>query len=133
MDLPAHIADRIRTFVATTGKDGMHVDNEAARYGGISLMGTIGATWLMRPDGSLWDVDDDFGKPLQPLPQQFHVTALVAGSERHEWLAELLPQRPSKALDCTTCAGHGHILLKSEPGPYCSRCNALGWIVPTDG
>ncbi len=28
---------------------GLHVDHEAARYRGMALMGTIGATWLLRP------------------------------------------------------------------------------------
>src|SRR5882672_6621964 len=103
MELPAHIADRIRSLVAAMSTDGAHVDNEAARYGGIPLMGTIGAVWLIRPDGSLWEVDDDSGRPLQPLPAELHLTAMVAGTERHDWLAELLPTRSQNAIDCAVC------------------------------
>ena len=129
MNLPAQIANRIRTFVAQTSKIGMHVDCEAARNGGISLMGTIGATWLLRPDGSFWDVDDDFGRPIEPLAEAFHVMALVAGSERHEWLAELLPPRPTEAIDCLTCKGLGKIHPARRPDEfvYCPKCSALGW------
>jgi hypothetical protein len=127
--VPAHIAERIRAFVATTDKTGMHVDSESARYGGISLMGTIGATWLMRPDGSLWEVDDDFGKPLQPLPERFHVVALVAGADRHGWLAEMLPPRPLLVADCVHCAGRGKLSVPtaSDGFVYCWTCSGLGW------
>ena len=54
MILPAHVVDQIQAVLATMGTDGLHVDNEAARHGGIALMGTIGATWLLRPDGTFW-------------------------------------------------------------------------------
>jgi hypothetical protein len=130
MELPVHIADRIRSLVATTSTEGGHVDNEAAGYGGIPLMGTIGAVWLIRPDGSLWEVDDDFGRPLHPLPAEFHVTAIVAGIERHKWLAELLPARPSNAIDCADCRGRGRIFAVPESNGfvYCPACKALGWI-----
>jgi len=33
MELPVHIAERIRGIVQNTAKHGGHVDNEAARYG----------------------------------------------------------------------------------------------------
>jgi hypothetical protein len=78
MTLPSHIVDRITTILATMDTEGFHVDHEAARYGGIALMGTIGATWLLRPDGTFWEVDDDFGRGLAP--------ALTGGS--------LLPKPP---------------------------------------
>jgi hypothetical protein len=51
--LPEHIAERIRSIVASTPAVGGHIDNEAARYGGVAVMGTIGAVWLLRPDGTL--------------------------------------------------------------------------------
>src|SRR3954466_4379082 len=132
MQLPAHIAERIRTWITNTPKGSFDVDHEAARYGGISLMGTIGATWLLRPDGTFWDVDDDSGKPLQPLPAELHVTALVAGTERHHWLNELLPVRPSNAVDCGPCNGRGRVFVGADPEHfvYCPRCSALGWSTP---
>jgi hypothetical protein len=133
MQLPTHIAERIRVWVAETPKESFHVDEEAARHGGISLLGTIGSTWLLRPDGTFWDVDDDFGKPLQPLAREFHSTALVAGVERHPWLAELLPSRPNQAVDCSDCAGTGRLFVKNEPTNFihCFTCGALGWTDPS--
>ena len=136
MDLPPHIAERIRELVAATSTKGGHVDNEAARYGGIPLLGTIGSIWLLRPDGTVWDVDDDTGKVLQPVPETRHVLALVYGVERHRWLAELIPPRPESANECTTCKGRGRIdvvppsrlaHLKADNYICCHACNGLGW------
>jgi hypothetical protein len=129
MDLPGPIAERIRAWVTDTPKASFHVDQQSARYGGISLMGTIGSIWLLRPDGTLWEVDDDSGKPLRPLAEQFQTTALVAGPERHSWLAELLPRRPSAAIDCSQCMGTGKLRVGEDPEQfvYCPTCHALGW------
>ncbi len=82
MRLPEHVAERILSTVAGTPTSGGHIDNEAARYGGVALMGTIGAVWLLRPDGTLWEVDDDFGRPLVPLSPEWHHAALACGAER---------------------------------------------------
>jgi hypothetical protein len=98
--------------------EGFHIDHEAARYGGIALMGTIGAIWLLRPDGTFWDVDDDFGKPLTPLPEDNHLIALVWGKERYPWLSELLPPRPADAVTCGNCRGLPVM---------CPECRGLGW------
>lgn len=131
MELPRHIADRIRAWVDATPKDGQHVDHEAARNGGLSLMGTIAATWLLRPDGSFWEVDDDFGRPPRLLSPDQHLTALASGTERHPWLAELLPERPATALDCSTCSGRGRIGVGPQAdGMLCPACGALGWVTP---
>ena len=126
MFLPTHIADRIRAWVAGTPKASGHADHESAKYGGISLMGTIGSTWLLRPDGTFWDVDDDFGKPPQPLAEELHTVALVEGAERHAWLAELIPRRPSAATDCKPCNGRGYV--DAGRSVFCPTCSALGWI-----
>lgn len=133
-EAPAQVADRIRTFVERTTREGdddptRYVDNEAARYGGISLMGMIGAIWLLRPDGTLWEVDDDMGRPLRPLPSEWHTEALVYGAERHPWLAQLLPARPTAAQDCPLCSGQGLVHHQGAScGLACPRCRGLGWV-----
>jgi hypothetical protein len=43
-------------------------------------MGTIGAVWLLRPDGTLWEVDDGSGRPLTPLAPEWRVGALRCGA-----------------------------------------------------
>lgn len=130
MELPQHIVERIRQFVAVTSKEGFHVDCESARHGGISLMGTMGAVWLLRPDGTLWDVDDDFGKPITPLAPEWHVAALRAGTERHPWLAEIIPPRPPDAALCGLCGGRGDLSPNDQSkGIFCPTCYGKGWTV----
>jgi hypothetical protein len=128
MVLPEHVAERIRSLVASTPTSGGHVDSEAAKYGGIAVMGTLGATWLLRPDGTLWDVDDEWGRPIAPLSPEWHHAALLSGAERHPWLAELIPPRPADALPCATCNGRGR--LGGGGGVFCPTCHARGWYPP---
>jgi len=118
--LPTHISERIRDVIARGG--GLGIDEEARGHGAIALMGTIGSIWMLRPDGTLWDADADFGKPLTPLPQESHVMALVWGVERFPWLSELLPPRPSGVVTCTDCQGSGRL-----GQVLCRRCRGLGW------
>ena len=123
MILPAHISERIREAVAGGGL-GTSIDEEARGHGAIALMGTIGSIWMLRPDGTLWDVDADWGKPLTPLSEECRIMAVVWGAERFPWLAELLPSRPSNAPDCSDCKGSGHV---GDLSVLCPQCEGLGW------
>lgn len=127
MRLPAHISGDILAWVAETPQDGGHVDNEAARHGGLALMGTIGAVWSLRPDGALWEFAGDFGRPLVPFDERFHTAAPFAGTRSHPWREELLPSRPSDAVECDTGVGQG----VTAAAAYCSHCSALGWLIST--
>jgi hypothetical protein len=135
MMLPEHISARIREIIAQGG--GTPIDEEARSHGAIALMGTIGAIWMLRPDGTLWDADADFGKPLTPLSEEFHTIAVVEGTDRFPWLAELLPARPPGARDCTACSGRGFFETGYTEAPFASRilcqtCHALGWVGPSN-
>jgi hypothetical protein len=130
MIIPARIAERIESVVATTSPEGGHIDNEAARYGGVAVMGTIGAVWLLRSDGTFWDVDDDSGRALAPLPPEWHHAAIVSGVRRYPWLAELIPPTPPGALPCGACSGRGRIAVEGTSdglGIFCHECHARGW------
>jgi hypothetical protein len=102
-----------------------HVNFDGIKYEALPVFGTIGEVWLLRPDGSFWRSDCDSGLPLEPLPQDLHTMALVAGTKRYEWLKELLPPRPAAAVDCSDCRGSGR--LGPEGVVFCRRCDALGW------
>jgi hypothetical protein len=129
--LPERIAAKIAETIANLPpQEPYHIDWEAREHGALALMGTIGSVWLLRPDGELFDVDSDFGKPLTPLPAHLHITAIAVGCERYPWLRELLPPRPADARDCPVCGGGGSIAVPGNPGPgiICDSCRALGWI-----
>jgi hypothetical protein len=134
MQLPEHIAKRVRETIAAAsiGKHPRHIDAEAAAHGAIALIGTLGALWMLRPDGSLWNVDDDTGVPLTPLPEHEHTLAIVYGVERYPWLAEVLPQRPTEPTNCKRCGGRGAYPVESTPRGgttiLCADCSGLGWV-----
>jgi hypothetical protein len=130
MHLPSHIVARIQGAIAAGGH-GYGIDREAATHGAIALMGTLGSIWMLRPDGSLWDADQEFDKPLTPLADNLHTMALVYGVKRYPWLSELLPERPVDSADCEACQGKGQVLVEGSIPPgmgiLCQRCNGLGW------
>ena len=102
-----------------------HVNYEGIRHKALPLFGTIGQVWLFRVDQTFWRADADSGLALEPLPENLHTTALVAGTERYPWLRDLIPNRPESAIDCDECGGRGRI----GPGDaiFCYACGALGW------
>ena len=129
MKIPPAIAARIEEEIGKlVPKGGAHIDDEGIEYKGLPLMGTLGAVWLLRPDGSLWTVDSDLGMPFEPLAESWHTQALVAGTRRYPWLGDLLPRRPPEAVECTGCNGIGGVGPKNVV--FCSGCNALGWRLP---
>lgn len=113
------------------GADGprLAIDEEARVHGAIALMGTVGMTWGLRPDGSFWMFDREFDVPLEPLPSDCHTQALVWGSRRFPWLSELLPVRGAGSADCAPCRGTGMF----SPTWMCPRCDGLGWQAPPSG
>ena len=130
MHLPTEIVARIEQILAATSKVGGHIDNEAARHGGIALMGTIGAVWILRPDGSFWESDDEINQTLVPLSLEWQHAALACGATRFEWIAPLVPQRPVSAITCLTCQGVGKIFVAGSDagsGVFCPACFARGW------
>jgi len=125
VNLSANIKERIERCVA--GHDGPRypIDDEARSHGAIALMGTIGVIWGLRPDGTFWRFDEDFDVPLSPLPEDRELEAIVWGVERHTWLSELLPPKPTNAVSCSFC--HGQVKFGVM---LCPTCRGLGWVVP---
>lgn len=55
--------------------------------------------------------------------------ALAQGAKRYAWLAELIPPRPSDAVDCSVCGGTGQIQVPGIlPGALVCCCGGLGWL-----
>lgn len=133
IELPANIRHKISKIIEEKEGHNYPIDDEARSHGAIALMGTIGKTWGLRPNGTFWEFDEGFGTPLTPLDEQYHTMAIVAGVERYEWLHELLPVRPNNAANCNYCKGRGAIGAEPDKGIhgiFCDECNALGWTNP---
>ena len=133
MKLSEDIAVQLAAIIASIPTAGGHIDNEAARYGGIALMGTIGVVWLLRSDRTLWEVDDESGRPLTPLAPEWHIAAIKCGARRYPWLASLVPPRPNNGVTCGACQGRGEISVQGNfgaSGVLCPECYARGWRSP---
>ena len=127
INLPAIIKERIERCVA--GEDGHHIsmDDLAREHGAIALFGTIGYIWGLRPDGTLWQIDQDFGLPFEQLAEEWEINAIVYGIDRYPWLNALLPVRPEFANTCLVCDGRAK--FKATVGYIvCSACHGLGWV-----
>jgi hypothetical protein len=133
--IPNQIAELMReAHAALRAEPTTHVEAIAKRVGGIPLFGNIfGGTLVMLLDGEVVEVPDDPDGPPTPASPESVSFGLVAGSRRYPWLAELIPTRPSDALDCPTCGGTGEIAFNDARGErvsaWCGACHALGWQV----
>jgi hypothetical protein len=127
MNLSDELVRRIHDAIAQLTPEPVgHINYEGTVHGALPLFGTLGEVWLLRPDGTLWRSDADYGLALEPLPEDLHVIAIVQGVKRYPWLRELLPARPQKALVCPECGGDGQ--LGPQKAFFCRRCRALGWV-----
>jgi hypothetical protein len=136
--LPQGIASLIVQFVRDVSPHPDDVPANAARKHGaialIALMGDIGGAWLLRPDGSLWEIQWDSEEAPTPLPADRRTLALAAGASRYPWLSALLPAAPADAVPCKLCRGEGRIRPSADRslfGFLCSECQALGWTAST--
>ncbi len=132
MNLPPDIAERIREAITNlTPHDGFHIEDEGIRADALPLMGTIGSVWLLRADGTFWEVDSDFGRPLTPLAPHLENQALAYGTERYPWLEVLLPKRPRHLPPCGKCAGRRLVVPVNAITSFaCPECNGVGWKEP---
>jgi hypothetical protein len=129
MDVDQELSRRIQAAIDRLTPEAIgHVNFDGIKYKALPLLGTVGEIWLLRPDGSLWRADSDFGLPLEPLPEELHTTAIVAGTRTYPWLAKLLPPRPAAAATCPNCGGSGKV--GPEDAFFCHSCGALGWVLP---
>jgi hypothetical protein len=130
MKLPPETAARVAAAIKDLRSEPVdHVDAIAKRHGAIPLLADMGGALLLRPDGAmlelLWDAEDS----PTPAPLDQEPLGWVAGAERYEWLAALIPPRPTGAVDCTACSGKGKIAVQgaTRGRVFCGACRALGW------
>ncbi len=130
MKIPSTVATQIQQEIDRLKPGGgFHVNDEGIRANALPLMGTIGTTWLLRADGTFWEVDTEFAKPLTPLPKELEFQALAYGAEKFPWLAVLFPSRPPDLSACELCKGARLIIPNDQNVSLaCPNCNGVGWV-----
>jgi hypothetical protein len=81
------------------------------------------------PDGTVvrWDHDDNIDSGHLTAPEHepnpfWQRMALSLGARSYPALTQLIPSRPSNAIDCDACEGTGD-------QPICN-CGGVGWLIP---
>ena len=121
IDLPPEVAARIQRLV--DGRES-HFNDVCLAHGGIMLFGTIGSLYMLKPDGTFWQAEDETS-PFSPLTSAHEISAIVLASRGpYPWLSVLIPPRPNSAIECTDCSGIGYW----SPGWVCGPCRGLGWV-----
>ncbi len=133
MNIPESIAE----LVEQAWQD-LPSDNPARAHHGIPLLLTLGAMLVLRSDGVILDLWPEYepGWPTSDgksriVSSEEGWIGIVAGSEAYPWLADLIPLRPTGAIDCDKCEGRGRVPVTDWRGEtvtmYCGDCSALGW------
>jgi hypothetical protein len=121
------ISSRIESALAQKRNRPEHLERRLQAY---HIWGTIGLDFFLTREGSILrftpgKVPDEDEGTVEKLEQEVEVNAaLTAATPYIPELGELLPKRPSTAIDCPICHGAGNT------GIYiiCERCSSVGWI-----
>jgi hypothetical protein len=126
-DVSARVAAAVKQLGTETWPD-----RAGREHGAIPLWADIGGAILLRPDGTVLELEWD--QPSEHAPRELDApswrVALVTGAERYPWLAALLPQRPANAETCPDCEGKGRRDYndpETRGRVYCASCDGLGW------
>ena len=94
----------------------------AIRFEALPVYSDMGGTLFITPSLQILVMRSDDGGLSEESSPEWRLVALVAAAERFAALKQLLPSRPSAALDCSVCAGTGRLM-----GIRCGTCFGLGW------
>ena len=119
-ELQQRIRHRLDEYL--TDPDAAHRDI-ASRFEALPVYSDMGGTLFITTSLQILMRSDD-GAVSEESSPQWKLVALVAAAERFPELKELVPSRPSNALDCSLCAGAGCV-----SGFRCGACFGLGWEV----
>jgi hypothetical protein len=94
----------------------------AIRFEALPVYSDMGGTLFITPSLQVLVMRSDEGSLSEERSSEWRLVALVAAAERFASLKQLLPSRPSAAVDCSVCAGTGRLM-----GVRCGTCLGLGW------
>ena len=109
---------------------------EHAKRGRLLLMRDWTAAFVLDPEGEVWIIDTEYGKPPEPGTEKDRRLALFQGLRRFPELLSLLPARPEDAVTCSGCEGTGILPINFEVpalrGSVVCRCGGAGWVPRPD-
>ncbi len=122
----AWVAARVAAFPAEAPEQIRWQAPYVAEFGALPLYLGWFETIGIRVDGEIvsWSTEDDYPGARTVEERYLWLTALVDGTRRYEGLSDLLPPRPTDAIDCPHW---GHPLF-TEGKVFCPECCGLGWV-----
>ena len=115
---------------ARAQKNPFHATRLADAHGGVSVMATPGAVWVLRESGELFELQGLDGEgPLVPLAPDLLEDALGYGAGEYEWLKPLLPRAAPDSRVCALCRGQRFL----DASILCSACHGTGFLDRADG
>ncbi len=103
----------------------------SARLRALHIGGSMWADYYLRPNGAVVVVGEEYDQPdvgTVHTDRSNVLMALVWGARRYPELLELIPTRPTDAVDCFCRTSP----IFAEGKLLCSECGALGWL-PAEG
>jgi hypothetical protein len=125
MLLPTHVSALIERLIEDClrgSNDSLAKTARAHRV--LPVYADVDGSLFLKPNGEVWSQNADSPLKLEESPH-WCLVARLAAAERFPELAELVPIRPSAAVDCADCEGSGRVLNGLV---RCGVCYGLGWI-----
>jgi len=117
--LQQRIRGRLAEYLTNTAAEYRDV---ACRFEALPVYSDMGGTLFITPSLQILIMRHDEAAVSEECTPEWRLVARVAAAERFPELRQLLPSRPSAALDCSVCGGTGRLL-----GARCGSCFGLGW------
>jgi hypothetical protein len=124
--MPASVRTAVQRLIAADRRHPPHADE---RLNGLLLTGGPGGCSYLDADGEVWNrffwSEHESVEHVPDGPLKVGLVAIAA--ERLPALAEWLPRRPSRAVDCAVCNATGW-LQPPNPPVQCPKCHGMGWL-----
>lgn len=127
----------VEHFMGLEAKQGPGFAAGIAEAGGMTLFGTIGVSFHLRPDGSVWANEwirgsspDEYA--WRRATRQEAAGALRVAAKRLPELAPFAPARSPGVLDCSYCGGRGRFTSNgvAVAEVWCPECCGVGFRLP---
>lgn len=129
-ELQGWIEQSIVDYCAASPERPPYLAKWAAQYHVLPTMVDWTAFWGLRPDGEILLIPtEEEGEAQIESDVRVRRMALFQGARKYPELKQLVPSRPTDALDCRHCEGRGQINPPGvEPGTIICFCGGLGWL-----